>query len=178
MAVKECVECGEMVSEDAKTCPHCGKEDPTSGAMSELLKAGSEFLKAGIAIAFLIWWSPWSSDDKVEPKNYPISNATYSQVEYEVGCKSQYSDEKKEDIFNKKYKNHKMSWRGSIDLVESDEVSLNLDGQGTQDIKIDFLNSKAGYNLRKGQYITVEFIMDSMGGCFLPFGGEKGIVVQ
>ena len=174
MAVKACVECGEMVSEDAKACPHCGKKDPTETIGDKI----GQFITGVVIFAIIIWWSPWSSNDKAEPKNHPISNATYSQVEYEVGCKSQYSDDKKEDIFNKKYKNHKMRWRDTIELVESDEVSLNLDGKGTQDIQIDFLNSKAGYNLKKGQYITVEFIMDSLGGCFLPFDGEKGVVVK
>jgi len=99
MAVKACVECGEMVSEDAKACPHCGKKDPTETIGDKI----GGFIFTIIVVGGVAWWSPWSSNDKAEPKNYPISNATYSQVEYEVGCKGQYSDDKKEDIELERY---------------------------------------------------------------------------
>ena len=31
MALKPCRECGEKVSTEAKTCPNCGKKNPTVG---------------------------------------------------------------------------------------------------------------------------------------------------
>ena len=116
-----------------------------------------------------------SSTSAVE---YPESTATYNQVNADIGCKSTYSDQKKDDIFNAKYKNHWMTWKGQIALLESDEVSLNVDGIGTQDLQVDFADKQAGYNLSKGSQLKVRFLMKTAGGCFLPFGGQEATVVR
>ena len=109
---------------------------------------------------------------------YPESTDSYALVNAEVGCESKYSDDKKEDIFRSNYKNHWFTWKGVVMLAESDEASLNIDGVGTQDLQVDFADPKAGYNLTKGSTITVKFLMKSEGGCFLPFGGEKAVIVK
>lgn len=109
---------------------------------------------------------------------HPESTATYAQVNADVGCKSSYSDQKKDDIFNAKYKDHWMTWSGQIVLLESDEVSLNVDHVGTQDLKVEFGDKAAGYNLAKGSELKVRFLMKSAGGCFLPFGGREATVVR
>jgi hypothetical protein len=109
---------------------------------------------------------------------YPESAATYAQVNADIGCKSTYSDQKKDDIFNAKYKNHWMTWKGQIALLESDEVSLNVDGVGTQDLQVDFADKQAGYDLSKGSQLKVRFLMETAGGCFLPFGGREATVVR
>jgi hypothetical protein len=109
---------------------------------------------------------------------YPESTETYNQVNADIGCKSTYSDQKKDDIFNEKYKNHWMTWKGEIALLESDEASLNLDGVGTQDLQVDFADKKAGYNLSKGSQLKVRFLMQTAGGCFLPFSGRDATVVR
>lgn len=111
-------------------------------------------------------------------EEYPESTATYAQVNAEVGCKSSYSDQKKDDIFKAKYKDHWMTWSGQIALLESDEVSLNVDHIGTQDLQVDFADKQAGYNLSKGSELKVRFLMKSAGGCFLPFGGKEATVVR
>lgn len=109
---------------------------------------------------------------------YPESTATYNQVNIDVGCKSTYSDQKKDDIFNEKYKNHWMTWKGEIALLESDEVSLNVDGIGTQDLQVDFADKQAGYDLSKGSQLKVRFLMKTAGGCFLPFSGKNATVIR
>lgn len=119
-----------------------------------------------------------SSSSSSAPEVYPESAVTYAQLDAEVGCKSKYSDQKKDDIFDSSYKNHWMTMKGSIDLVDSDNVSLNLDGKGTQDLRVDFADKNAGYNLTKGSQIKVRFLMTSVGGCFLPFGGKEATIVQ
>lgn len=111
-------------------------------------------------------------------KQYPESTATYAQVNAEVGCKSTYSDQKKDDIFNAEYKDRWMTWSGKVVLLESDQVSLNVDGIGTQDLQVDFADKNAGYDLAKGRQLTVRFLMKSAGGCFLPFGGRQATVVR
>nr|WP_319527633.1 hypothetical protein [Pseudomonas laurentiana] len=111
-------------------------------------------------------------------ERYPESTATYAQVNAEVGCKSTYSDQKKDDIFNAQYKDHWMTWKGEVVLLDSDEASLNVDGVGTQDLKVTFADKQAGYDLAKGTQLKVRFLMKSAGGCFLPFGGREATIVR
>lgn len=106
-----------------------------------------------------------------DPSSYPESSATYAQVNGEVGCDSKFSDDKKDDLFRSKYRNHWMTWAGEVVLAEADEASLNIDRVGTQDLQVDFANPKAGYDLTKGATISVHFVMKTAGGCFLPFSG-------
>lgn len=110
-----------------------------------------------------------SSED---PSSYPSSGASYEELNSEVGCDSKYSDDKKDDIFKLRYKNRWMTWSGEVVLAEADEASLNIDGKGTQDLAVNFSDKKAGYNLTKGNVITVRFVMKHAGGCFLPFSGD------
>lgn len=112
-----------------------------------------------------------------DPSKFPTSNLTYFEAENEVGGHSKLSEDKKEDIFNSKYKNHWFLWEGEVLFAESDNASINIDGIGIQDLQIDFANEKAGYNLRKGDHIKVRFVMTSLGGNFLPFGGEHATVI-
>lgn len=109
---------------------------------------------------------------------YPVNNDSYAAVNSAVGCDSKYSDDKKEDIFRSNYKNHWFTWKGVVVLAESDEASLNIDGFGTQDLQVDFADPKAGYNLTKDSVITVKFLMKSAGGCFLPFSGDKAVILK
>lgn len=126
------------------------------------------------------WSTPPATSTATAPPavQYPESAATYAEVNEEIGCKSTYSDQKKDDIFNAKYKNHWMTWKGQIALLESDEVSLNVDGVGTQDLQVDFADKRAGYDLSKGSQLKVRFLMQTAGGCFLPFGGREATVVR
>lgn len=113
---------------------------------------------------------------KLMEEKYPDSSATYNDVNSEVGCASKYSDQKKEDIFEGEFKNRWMVWTGVVVLADADDVSLNVDGIGTQDLQVDFLDKGAGYNLKKGQKVKVRFLMTSAGGCFLPFSGDYAVI--
>ena len=107
-----------------------------------------------------------------------MSNATYWDVTSKTGCESKYSDAKKSDIFDSDYKNHWLTWKGTVELADASSASLNLDGKGIQDLKVEFSNSNAGYNLNKGSVITVKFLMKTSGGCILPYGGTDGKIMQ
>lgn len=121
--------------------------------------------------------SQYSSAPAAAPAS-PDSPLSYEQANAEVGCKSTFSDQKKDDIFKAKYKDRWMTWSGKIVLLESDEVSLNVDHIGTQDLKVEFADKQAGYNLSKGSELKVRFLMRSAGGCFLPFSGREATVVR
>ena len=114
-----------------------------------------------------------SSED---PSAYPNSRATYEELNAEVGCGSKYSDDKKNDIFESSYKNHWMTWTGEVLLAKSNRAGLNLDGKGIQDVSVKFADEKAGYDLVKGNNITVRFVMKRAGGCFLSFFGDYATI--
>jgi len=168
MGMTKCKTCGIDVLTTAIKCPHCGVDNPG--------ESGKKYL-IGIIVGLVIIWAAGSFMGET-PSNYPTRSASYEEVNSIVGCDSEYSDDKKKDIFNSLYKNHWMTWRGEVVLAEADGASLNIDGKGTQDLAVGFADKNAGYNLTKGSFITVRFLMKSAGGCFLPFSGEKATIVR
>ena len=116
-----------------------------------------------------------SSED---PTKYPSSSATYAKLNEEVGCDSKFVDDKKNDIFNSNYVNHWMTWKGQVFSAEANELSLNLDGKGIQDLHVIFADSKGGYDVLKDEIVTVKFVMKSAGGCILPFEGTQAVIVR
>lgn len=193
MALIDCYECGKQISDIAPACPTCGA--PSEHAVAQAIPE-RKVKKVGPLrkLAIVIFWGfvglsvlGYVFGDKPGQKReltleeqgyYPDSSATYAEVNSKVGCKSPFSDEKKEDIFNANYRNKWMEWKGEIVLLEAGKASLNTDGIGIQDLSVRFENESAGYDLRKGSTVTVRFLMKSMGGCFLPFSGEKANIVN
>ena len=113
-----------------------------------------------------------------DPSTYPYNSASYEYTEQDIGCKSRDSEQKKDDKFESNYRNHWMTWSGVVMLPESDNVNLNVDRFGTQDLQVYFADSNAGYNLREGDVITVRFVMKNLGGCFLPYRGSYAKIIQ
>jgi hypothetical protein len=140
-----------------------------------IVKLAGGFL-AFVFVASLI--NNGGSGSNNQSKEYPLSNATYSEVNSAVGCKSNFSDDKKEDVFNATYKDHWMTWTGVVELAEATNASLNMDDFGTQDLMVYFADKNAGYNLTKGSKITIKFLMQRSGGCFLPFSGKNAVILK
>ena len=112
-----------------------------------------------------------------EIKTYSTNYDSFSKVDDEVGCNSKYSDDKKRDIFNRRYKDHWMTWTGKVKKSDSNSVWItNPELFSLQGIMIDFARKGAGYNLIDGELITVKFVMDTSGGCIIPFGGIEGVI--
>ena len=126
-----------------------------------------------LLLSILIFSSPSVYADV----KYPVNNDSYDRTEKEVGCFSKYSKEKKNDIFNSKYKNHWMTWRGEVWTAKSDSVTMDVNNFGIDDLSVDFEKQGAGYDLLEGQTITVQFLMKSPGGCFLNFEGELARII-
>ena len=129
--------------------------------------------KLALALVATLSLTGCSSEDT---SSYPVSSSSYAELDSEVGCDSKYSDDKKEDIFNFRYKNHWVTWVGEVVLAEADNASINIDGKGTQDLQVDFADKNAGYYLTKGNMIKVKFIMETAGGCILPFSGKQATI--
>jgi hypothetical protein len=110
----------------------------------------------------------------------PVKAATndeFMRMLAETGCKSKYSDGKKADLFDANYKNKPMTVTGEIATLSDNDASLKvLSSTLTFDVIINFANPKAGYDLEKGQRITVTFNVTDAGGCFLSYRGNRGVV--
>ncbi len=106
----------------------------------------------------------------------PYNSASYEDLNTEVGCGSSSSDYTKEGIFKSRYKNHRMTWSGEVLLANADNLSLNIAGKGSRDLQVNLANKLAGYTVKKGDFITVGFVMKKMGDCSLPFSGEKATI--
>jgi hypothetical protein len=95
----------------------------------------------------------------------------------DTGCNSKYSDDKKADLFASKYQNREMIVTGEIASLNKGDVGLKvLRDTFTYDIAITLRDAKAAYDLEKGQRVTVQFTVDSAGGCILPYEGKNGII--
>ena len=129
---------------------------------------------AGIFLLSELNFSEWFS----AKKEYPINSSSYSDTNKEVGCESKYSKDKKKQIFETKYKNHWMKWKGDVALSDKGSASLNMDEVFVQDLSVDFKDNNVGFDLEEGQTIMVRFLMKSIGGCFLPFGGKQAEIRQ
>lgn len=164
MALIDCYECGKKISSTAQACPSCGA--PSKAIASSItiertpadLKPVKKLLvivfcgAAGIGGLGLIaskGTQPTKEKTLEEQGIYLDSSASYAAVDAQVGCSSSYSDDKKEDLFNSNYRNRWMEWQGEITLLEAGEMSLNVDGKGTQDLSVKFDDPSAGYDLGK-----------------------------
>lgn len=111
-------------------------------------------------------------------KNYPDHHASFKLVDKTVGCASTDSNAKKEDQFESRYKNHWLTWRGKVQVAGTDSLSIDMDGHGIQDLFVRMKIAKAGYDVRKGDIVTVRFLMKDIGGCIMPFSGEEAIFIE
>jgi len=109
--------------------------------------------------------------------DYPVSDANYFQVDAEVGCKSRFSEDKRKAIFKQKYKDHMLTWDAVVMVSNSGRVELNVNHIGIQDLSVKLKDRSSGYSLISGQKVKVRFVMESMGGCFLAFGGSDAVII-
>lgn len=108
----------------------------------------------------------------VDPDTLPERDWAFSYADNEVGCNTSYNDEKRNDIFEKKFNDHWFKRKGTVVVSEPGSVGLDLNGGGIQDLQVDFEDENAGYNLIEGQELIVRFVMEVPGGCYLPFMGN------
>ncbi len=107
-----------------------------------------------------------------EQKVLPDSFATLIA---NTGCSSRYTDEKKADIFASRYRNHRMIFSGTIAEVSAGSVSLKIMPDTLiSDIDIHFRDPRAGYNLVKGQRLTVVARLTAAGGCIANYKADQG----
>jgi uncharacterized protein len=102
----------------------------------------------------------------------------FAAVIAETGCQSRYSDEKKTDLFEAKYKDKEMIVTGQVAKVGGGDVLIKvLRSTITYDLGVTLSDPKSAYDLEKGRLVTVKFIMRSAGGCLLPYTGDHGVLL-
>lgn len=136
----------------------------------------------GILAVILIIWSLFSKEDSkvvnIVERVPIISNANFDQVEADTGCSSKYSEEKKRSLFGEIYVNKQFTWIGKVVRSDQGNVWLNMSDALIGDLIVTLSDKRQGDDLKNGDMIMIKFILDSSGGCFLPFKGENGIVVD
>ncbi|MVB21229.1 hypothetical protein D6V38_03180 [Vibrio cholerae] len=105
------------------------------------------------------------------------NEAQFEELDFLVGCQSQYSDEKKKQIFAEAHKGKVFTWTGTVSQSDDGTVDLDLNNGGLPDLSVSLLDKKQGFDLMKGQPITVQFVMNIAGGCFLPFMGDNATII-
>jgi hypothetical protein len=105
-------------------------------------------------------------------------NAGFTAMRAETGCGSKYSDEKKADLFEAKYKDKQMMVTGVISSVSGGEVLIRVPPRTfSYDVRVTLSDPKSAYDLQKDQRVTVRFTVRRAGGCVLPYGGDQGVLV-
>ena len=104
-------------------------------------------------------------------QNYPESGVLFDEIDHEVGCRSQYSEEEKKDVFSRQYKDRWMTWSGKVAALSQDVAGIDIDGR-LSDLSVE-LTHEVGGNFMKGDDVIVRFLMKDLGGCFLLFKGTN-----
>lgn len=169
MALIKCTECGKEVSSTANKCPHCGTWAPKG--------KGKAAAGCVVPMVFLILLVAWAGG-AFKSGDLPRSEATFEQVDDEVGCGSKHTESKRDHLFETKYKNHRMTWRGKVLSAESNMVSLNMNKFPGSELDVYFSDKNAVHALEIDDEITVDFSMDEAGGCFSPYVGRSASIIS
>ncbi len=96
----------------------------------------------------------------------------------ETGCDSKYSEDKKADIFESKYKDKQMTVNGAVSKASGGEVLIKvLPTTLTYDVRVTLNDPKSAYDLQKDQRVSVRFTVRRAGGCILPYSGDQGVLL-
>lgn len=106
-----------------------------------------------------------------------VSKATFEEVQLNTGCKSPFSDDKKEAMFKEGYKGKVFEWDGVVGRSKDGSVDINLNNGIAPDLTVELIDKKQGFDLQENQPIKVKFMMDTAGGCFLPYQGKLASVI-
>ena len=103
----------------------------------------------------------------------------FADMNAEIGCPSKLSAEQKADLFNAKYAGKKITATGEVTGIYPDEVTIKiLPSTYIFDLSVKLSDPKSALHLKKGQQITVTFIVRIAGGCILPYQGDRGAHVD
>lgn len=92
MALKQCIECKKEVSTGAKSCPHCGKKDPTQTELKQ--KASGCLVVIVLLIAFSVYMTFFTEakEDTTAKMamDRAISNAVVNEFNQSMNVQAEY----------------------------------------------------------------------------------------
>jgi hypothetical protein len=102
----------------------------------------------------------------------------FQVLEEALGCRTKFSKDRAADQFAK-IKGVVLAVAGEVSSVSGGTVMLKvLSHTLVSDLTVRLANAADGYNLLKGERITVRFRLTDHGGCFLNFGGDQGELIR
>jgi hypothetical protein len=106
--------------------------------------------------------------------------ATYAQIEQEIGCASKATDAKKGVLFQQKYENRWVTWKGAVHDVKGHSLWLNDIGSHSigSDFDVEMVPSVDLLQFDKEQKVTVRFQIKDYMGCILPLKGINGTIIN
>lgn len=112
------------------------------------------------------------------PTKYPTSDATFVEVNNDVGCHTPHSNEQALIRFNLLYKKRWFIWSGKVNHVSDHYVSIVLQsGQFYPGLRVNLINKHKAMVLTKGKPVTVQFLMEFVGNCDIPFEGAFATIL-
>lgn len=138
------------------------------------MKIAKWILIVFIGLVFMTLFIP---EQKVDLSKLESSASDYWEVSYLTGCDSKYSEDKKTKIFKEAFENKVLTWTGIVERSKDGAIDLNLDEGMMADVSIDLADENQGFDIQKGQQVTIKFKMEVTGGCFLPYQGSSGVIL-
>jgi hypothetical protein len=113
------------------------------------------------------------------PTEASAQSEGFAAIDEEVGCRTRYGEEKAANEFATKYAGKEMTVSGQVSSVSRGTLRLKvLPATITFDLQVELADLNAGYDLEKGQRVTVRFVMRRAGRCYRPFEGDQGVIVK
>lgn len=114
--------------------------------------------------------------DKSDSAVPMIKLQSFEAVDAIVGCKSRFSDERQLDVFGESYNDHWLQWSGEIKHVDNESVTIGLGDTST--LNATFETEGAGYELLKGDKLTITFKLSGKGNCDSAYSGSNAVIIK
>ena len=114
-----------------------------------------------------------------EEVTLPEAYDSFMNIDNIIGCLSDETSQRKEDVFNEEYLNHWVTLEGEVVDVDEGRLTLKCTPKSlSSDAFIDFDNREKLKALKKGSWVTVKFVLKRQGGCFANYSGDNGDLLK
>ena len=105
------------------------------------------------------------------------SSVTFKQIDRAVGCKATMKDDKRNEVFNKYYRDRWVQWEGYIFRKRVIDSQFSHENNGKVDFEVKFTDKKSPLDYRYGQHVKVLLLLDELGDCNTPFKGKHAVII-